>query len=471
MKHISKYSVAVLISVMAAIVCGCSAVRECREPQMEMPQSLGGTATDSLTVADIGWWEFYGDQLLREIIERTLANNKRILASAARVEQARQAYGIGRANRLPNLYFEAPFNNETNDYYGEKPIRDPELGLKLTVKWELDMWGNLRWAKRKAGAEYMATVEDERAMRMTLVSEVASAYFRLVALDNELAIVRHTLVTRREGVELARIRFEGGLTSDLPYQQAQVEYAQVASLIPNIERNIEATENVLSLLMGENPDWKVLRSKELSDNQMPDRLAAGIPSTLLQRRPDVKASEQRLQAAMSAVGVAYADRFPRMVITLTGGVEDNSLATIFRSPFSYIAETLTAPIFGFGRKKAKYKAAVAAYDEARLNYEEKVLEVFREVDDAVVSFRSARMAAGRKLTLKDAASKYVELARLQYRAGSINYLDLLDAQRRYLDAQIGLSNAIRDEHLALVQLYKALGGGWQLAEPATPAAE
>ena len=162
--------------------------------------------------------------------------------------------------------------------------------------------------------------------------------------------------------------------------------------------------------------------------------------------------------------MAYADRFPRLVITLTGGVEDNSLATIFRSPFSYIAETLTAPIFGFGRKKAKYKAAVAAYDEARLNYEQKVLEVFREVDDAVVSFRSARMAAARKLTLRDAASKYVDLARLQYRAGSINYLDLLDAQRRYLDAQIGLSNAIRDEHLALVQLYKALGGGWQMPE-------
>ena len=465
MKHLYIYTAALVLT----LACGCSAVRECKSPDIDMPQSLAGrqanaTTTDSLTMADIGWWEFYGDDMLREIIERTLANNRRIQAAAARVEQARQMYGIARAERLPNLYFEAPFNNETNDYYGEKPIRDPELGLKLTVKWELDMWGNLRWAKRRSGAEYNATVEDERAMRMTLVAEAAAAYFRLVALDNELDIVRHTLITRSEGVEQARIRFEGGLTSDLPYQQAQVEYAAAAVLIPNLERNIEATENALAVLMGENPDRVVRRSSRLNDDKMPDHLAVGIPSTLLQRRPDVQASEQRLKAAMAAVGVAYADRFPRMMITLTGGVEDNSLRTIFRSPFSYIAETLTAPLFGFGRKKAKYKAAVAAYDVARLNYEEKVLEVFREVDDAVVSFCSARRAAELKLELRDAASKYVDLAHLQYQAGSINYLDLLDAQRRYLDAQIGLSNAVRDEHLALVQLYKALGGGWQVAE-------
>ena len=461
MRRLLKYIAA---AALFAVWTGCSAVRECKTPELNLPERISDMEPDSLTIADVGWWEFYGDENLRYIIERTLENNKKLLAAAARVEQLQQLYRVSKANRLPNLQFLAPFNNETNDYYEEKPLRDPEFGLKLTLKWELDLWGNLRWAKRRSGAQYLATLEDERAMRMTLVAEAASAYFRLVALDNELNIVRHTLVTRREGVELARIRFEGGLTSDLPYQQAQVEYAAVAALIPNLERAIEATENALSLLMGETPDQKIVRTKKLQDNEMPEKFAVGIPSVLLQRRPDMRAAEQRLRAAMSSVGVAYADRFPRMVITLTGGVENNSFAGILRSPFSYVAETLTAPIFGFGRKKAKYKAAVAAYDESRLDYEQKVLEVFREVDDAVVSFRSARSAAELKLTLRDAASKYVQLARLQYRAGSINYLDLLDAQRRYLDAQIGLSNAVRDEHLALVQLYKALGGGWQLAE-------
>ena len=463
MKHTFRYLAAVLMTLTAAFVCSCSAVRECKAPELNLPENIAGTELDSMTVADIAWWDFYGDEKLCRIIERTLANNRRIQAAAARVEQAREMYRIGKANRLPNLTFGVPFNHETNDYYGGKYVPDPELGIKATIRWELDMWGNLRWAKRKAGSEYIASVEDERAMRMTLVAEVAAAYFRLVALDNELSIIRHTLVARSEGVRMARLRFEGGLTGETVYQQAQVEYAATAALIPNLESNIETTENVLSLLMGEYPDWKVIRSSELTDDDLPEYLPAGIPSELLQRRPDVRAAEQRLQAAMAGVGVAYADRFPRMTIELTGGVENDRFTGLLRSPFSYVAETLTAPIFGFGRKKAKYKASIAAYDEARLNYEQKVLEVFKEVSDAVVTYKNAREAATRKIELRDAARKYEELVRLQY-PGNINYIDVLDAQRRYLDAQIGLSNAVRDEHLALVQLYKVLGGGWQVEE-------
>ena len=452
--------------VTAALCAGmlfqaCSALRECRTPDVPVPSGMFPADADSLTMADLGWWEFYGDETLRSFIERTLEHNKQMLAAAARVEQARQLYRIGRAEQLPNFYFEAPFNNETNDYYGETPLRDPEFGLKMTMKWELDLWGNLRWARRRSEAEFLATVEDRRAMQMTLVAEVASAYFRLLALDDELEIVRHTLVTRSEGVELAKIRFEGGLTSDLPYQQAKVEYASVAALIPNLERQIAATENALSLLMGETPDRKIRRGETVQEDDFPESFSPGFPSIILQRRPDMQAAEQRLRASMASVGVAYADRFPRIMITLTGGVEDNSLLTLLRAPFSYVAETLTAPVFGFGRKKARYKAAVAAYDASRLHYEQKVLEVFREADDAVVSFRSARDAVAQKLTLREAASQYMDLTQWQYRMGSINYLDLMDAQRRYLDARIAYSNAIRDERLALVQLYKALGGGWQ----------
>ena len=457
-----KYISAAVIAIASVLCIGCSATRECRTPELNLPERIKDSAPDSLTIADVRWWEFYGDENLRYIIERTLESNKKILAAAAKVEQLQELYRVSKANRMPNLLFLAPFNNETNDYYDEKPLRDPEFGLKMSIRWELDFFGNLRWAKRKAGAEYIATVEDERAMRMTLVAEAASAYFRLIALDNELEIVRRTLVTRSEGRQLAKIRFEGGLTSEIVYQQAQVEYASTAALIPNLEYSIKVTENALALLMGEYPDLEIMRSKMLDDSDMAERLPVGIPSELLQRRPDVRAAEQRLQASMAAVGVAYADRFPRMTIELTGGVEDNSLRTIFRSPFSYIAETLTAPIFGFGRKKAKYKAAVAAYEEACLNYEQKVLEVFKEADDAIERYSSARSAAVMRSRLLDAARKYDYLTHSQQIVGSIRYMDMLDAQRRYLDAQIGLNNAIRDEHLALVQLYKVLGGGWQI---------
>lgn len=449
-----------LFAILAVVSSSCSAVRHCQSPELNLPETIAGHA-DSLTVADLTWWEFYGDSTLCRILERTLADNKNIRSAAARMEQMRQLYRVDKAGRLPSLSVSALANHETNDYYGESSSRDPQFDLKATLSWEADLWGNLRWAKRKGEASYAASVEDERAMRMVLVAETASAYFRLVALDNELSIVRQTLETRREGVAQAKLRFEGGLTSETVYQQAQVEYAATAALIPDLERRIEITENAISLLMGGYPDWKVIRGEMNINEIRSENLPVGLPSTLLQRRPDLRASEARLRAALAGVGVAYADRFPRLMLNLTGGWENDDLKRLLRSPFSYAVGTLAAPVFGFGRKKATYKAAVAAYDQARLGYEQKVLEAFKEVDDAIVSYRSVRETARLKSDLCDAARKYVDLANLQYRAGSINYIDVLDAQRRYFDARTGLSNAIRDEYLALVQLYKALGGGWR----------
>ena len=249
-----------------------------------------------------------------------------------------------------------------------------------------------------------------------------------------------------------------------PDTGAQVEYATTAARIPDLERRIRMMENSISLLAGGYPGGEVRRSGLALNITMPDSLPVGLPSGLLQRRPDVRSSEQQLRAAMAEAGMAYADRFPRLTFTLTGGVENSELTGFFRSPFSYVAGAIAAPVFGFGRKQAKYRAALAAYDEARLAYEKKVLEVFKETDDAIVTYRNVRRTAELNVTLRDAASKYVKLANIQYRGGNINYIDVLDAQRRYLDAQIGLSNAVRDEHLALVQLYKALGGGWTMPD-------
>lgn len=456
-----RIAILLFTCILTAGIFACSPARHCQAPQLNLPESIAENRIDSMTIADLEWWNFYGDSTLCHIIERTLANNRDILAAAARVEQMREMYRISKAERLPSLGANILAENETNDYYQDKSVRDPQFDLTLSIGWELDLWGNLRWAKRKGGAEYTASVEDWRAMRMELVAEVATAYFELVALDNELAIVRRTLATRSEGVYQAKLRFEGGLTSETVYQQAQVEYASTASLIPDLERKIEITENSIALLMGEYPDWPVLRGTMDTEATTPETLPVGLPSELLQRRPDVRASEQRLQAAMAEAGMAYADRFPRLKFTLTGGWENDRMVGFFQSPFSYVAGTVAAPIFGFGRKKAKYKAALAAYDEARLAYEQKVLEVFKEANDAVITYRNVRKTAELKANLRDASRKYVLLAHLQYRAGSINYIDVLDAQRQYFDAQIGLSNAIRDEYLAMVQLYKALGGGWQ----------
>lgn len=447
------------------LLVACSGVKNLTPADLDMPDQLvKGLQMDTLTIADMGWWEFYGDTCLLKIIERTLADNKRMQMAAQRVEQAQLIYKVDKAELLPELSFRLPWNNETNDYYEEVRLRDPEIGVKATIGWEADLFGRLRWNKKKSYSQYLATIEDERAMRMVLVAEAATAYFRLVALDNELAIVKSTMETRKEGVRLAKLRFDGGLTSETVYQQALVQYSTAAALIPNLEYNIQVMENVIALLMGAYPDEEIKRASSLKDNTLPDRIPLGLPSTLLERRPDLRASEERLRASVANVGMAYANRFPRMVIELTGGWEDNDFVNLFKSPFSYVAENFTAPLFDFGRRKNRYKAAVAAYEEARLSYENNVLEAFKEVNDALSRYDNARKAVVLQSELLDAAYKYQDLTWKQYQGGTINYIDVLDAQRRYLEAQIARTNAIRDEHLALIQLYKSLGGGWTVAQ-------
>lgn len=457
-----KYIQTIIIALALLPLFGsCSAVKQCNPPELNLPETIVPGENDTLTIADIEWWKFYGDSALCDIINRTLEHNRNLRAAASHIEQLQELYRIKKAELLPSVDIRAYADNETNHYAEESFKRDPEFGLKANLSWEIDLWGNLRWAKRKGEAEWLVSVEDERAIRMTLIAEAANAYFRLVALDNELSIVQRTLETREEGVAKAKLRFEGGLTSELVYQQTQVEYASTAALIPDLKKRIKITENALCLLMGTYPGEEIRRGGTDLTSSLPESLPVGIPSQLLQRRPDIRAAEQQLKASLSAVGVAYTDRFPRLTFNLQGGLENDDLKGFFSSPFSYVLGQVVAPVFSFGRKKARYRAALAAYDESRLNYEQKVLEAFKETDDAVTTYRNVRETTALKFSSCNAAQKYVELAVLQYRAGSINYIEVLDAQRRYFDAQIGLSNAVRDENLALVELYKALGGGWQ----------
>lgn len=460
-KFPSLYITAFILT--AASLASCSGVKNLKPVDLgEVPSSFTeyNQPVDSLTIADMGWWEFYTDSALRDIIQATLANNRDLLAAAARVDQARALYGIDKANMLPTLSGIISADNETNDYYGESHSSDPEFAIKATLAWEADLWGKFSKAKRSGGAKYLASIEDERALRMTLVAEVASAYYRLLALDNELSIVQRTLVTRKESMDMAKLRYEGGLTSETVYQQAKVEYATTASLVPDLERKIAVARNAITLLMGEYPADKIERGRLSIDDSSFDSMPVGLPSDLLRRRPDIRSSEKQLQAAMAQVGVEYADRFPSFKIAFTGGLENDGLPHLLQSPFTYVIGSLTGSILDFGRKKRKYEAAIAAFDQAKYSYEQAVLSAFREVNDAIITYRKVRAAARLKNTLRDAARKYVDLAHVQYRGGTLNYIDVLDAQRRYFDAQIALSNAVRDEYLAMINLYKSLGGGW-----------
>lgn len=457
------YCISAVVAVLSFALPSCSGVKNLRKPDLNLPPEIVAGYADSLSYADLGWWEYYTDPTLRSLISRALENNRDMLIAAARVEELRQLYGVDKLNYLPTVTALVGGSRETNDYHGEGFKPDPEYDIKGTISWEADLWGTLSYAQKKSGAQFMASVENMRAMQMTVISEVASAYFSLVALENELNIVRMTLSTRREALQKAKLRFEGGLTSETVYQQAQVEYASTAAIVPDLERRIEMARNALSLLLGAFPGETFDLSTAHLDERLPDRLPVGLPSALLERRPDIRAAEQQLKAALANCGVAYGNQFPHIRIGLTGGWENDELSGLFKSPFSYIIGNITGTIFDFGRNKRKYKASIAAYEQARLNYEKTVLNAFREVNNAVTTYQKLRQSADLMSSLRDASLKYVELANIQYLAGTLNYIDVLDAQRRYFDARIDLSNAVRDEYLALVNIYKVLGGGWSVA--------
>lgn len=442
----------------------CSGTKNLTRANIDMPASyMTGKdsipATDTLTLADVKWWEFYSDPTLTAILRTALENNRDILKAAAKVEQMRALYGVAKADLFPQIGANVAYSYETNKYNGGPTDKDPEYDLKFPISWEINLWGSMFQAKNAGQARFVASVEDYRAMRMSLIAEVATAYFKLLSLENELSIVRQTLKTREEALHLAKIRFEGGLTSETIYQQAKVEYSSTASLIPDLELRVTSMRNSLTTLMGEYPREAFENRDIVFDTDFADKLPAGIPSELLKRRPDLRAAEQRLRAAMADVGVSYADRFPSFRIGFTPGWENDGLKDFFKSPFTYTIGQITGTIFDFGRKKRKYEAAIASYDQSRYDYEKAVITAFTEVNTSLTAYNKYRENLRVKTELRDAAAKYVQLAWVQYRGGH-SYLDVLDAQRRYFEAQIGVNNALLNEYLALVNLYKTLGGGW-----------
>ena len=455
------YAAGLLCLAFACLASSCKIGKSYVRPELNLPGQIG-ERQDSLTLADRKWWEVYTDVTLQNLIRKSLEHNKDMLIAAARVKEMAARKRIKVAELLPQVDGRISGERESTNYGGRRNLaNDDTFEGKLAFAWELDLWGNLRWARDASLAEYFESVEAQRALQMTIVAEVAQAYYELVALDNELAIVKQTLEARREGVRLAKIRFEGGLTSETSYQQAQVELARTATLVPDLEREISLKENDIAFLAGEYPN-KVKRGMVLREVNFPDTLPVGLPSTLLERRPDIRQAEQRLIAAHAEVGVAFTNMFPRIALTGAYGLESTALSDFLKSPYGLINGAILTPILGMGKNISALKAQKAVYEQEVHRYEKSVLSAFREVQGRIVNFSKMKETYESRKALEQAAKSYVELAQLQYINGVINYLDVLDAQREYFDAQISLSNAIRDELIAVVQLYKALGGGWQV---------
>lgn len=448
----------IAIGFFLAILSSCKIGKRYARPELNLPDAIELDA-DSSSVANIPWESLYKDTVLQGLIDKALINNKDMLIATARIKEMMATKRISFAEQFPEVGAKLNAQKEELNYGGDARKPDPEFSAKLTLAWEIDFWGRLRWANEAAVAAYMQTVAAQKALQLTLVSEVAAAYYQLAALDQEYAIVQQTLDARNESVRLAKLRYEGGLTSETAYNQAQVELARTETLIPALERDIRIKENELALLMGEYT-MDIPRSYSLKYEQLPDTLPVGLPSSLLERRPDIRAAEHKLREANARVGIAHTNLFPQIKLTGNLGIESDELGNLLKSPAWFIAGDLLQPIFAMGKNRANLKAARARYEQEVYSYQQDVLVAFKEVSDALVTIHKVKDIRRSRANLVAAASSYLQLAQLQYINGIINYIDLLDAQRGLFDAQIGLNDAILGEQLAVIYLYKALGGGY-----------
>lgn len=447
-----------LATVLLLGFSSCRIGQKYARPDLNLPAQIEA-GTDSVSVADIPWESLYTDTVLQGLIAVALENNKDMKMAAAKIKEMMATKRISFAAMFPEVDARVYGQKERLNYGGDNPKPDPEYGGKLALSWELDLWGNLRWANEAGIAAYMQSVEARRALQLTIVAEVAAGYYELCALDRELGIVQQTLAARREGLRLAKLRFEGGLTSETAFSQAQVELARTETLLPSLERRIKIKENDLSMLLGRYAG-DIPRGRLLSEQQLPDMLPVGLSSSLLERRPDMRQAEQRLREANARVGVAHTDLFPKIRLTGNLGFESEELGDFVKSPAWFLAGDLLQPLFAMGKNKARLKAAKARYEQEVYGYQKSVLGAFKEVNNALVTIRKVKEVRASRARLEAAAQKYVDLAQLQYINGVTSYMDVLDAQRGLLDAQIGLNNAVLDELLSVVYLYKALGGGY-----------
>jgi len=439
-----------------------------KRPPVTVPDTYRGHAPDAgpQTAASFGdekWWTVFQDPQLQELIREALAQNYDVRIAAARVLQAQALLGITRADQFPTITGGASSSNERLPATRITPAFETSPSqVNLSLFWELDFWGKFRRATEAARATLLAAEWGRKAVMSSLVSNVASAYFQLLELDLEMEISRRTLGSRRESLRLVEVRARGGTTSLLDVRQSEQLVYTAAAAIPDLERRTEQQENLISVLLGKNPA-PVTRGKPLVENSLLPVVPAGLPSSLLERRPDIQSSEQQLVAANARIGVAKAAYFPQITLTAVGGYQSPALTNLFTSPAGLwsFGGQLLQPIFTGGRIRSNVRLTEAQQQETVLVYQQSIQQAFREVSDSLVAYRKNQEFRSQEELLTNSAQDATRLANMRYQGGVTSYLEVLDSDTRYFDAQLSLAQAQLNERLAMVQLYNALGGGWQ----------
>jgi NodT family efflux transporter outer membrane factor (OMF) lipoprotein len=470
MRAFPAFAIALAITVLE----GCAVGPNYDRPKLPTPDRFRAPSplpeSKAASLADLKWFEVFHDEKLQDLIRVALVQNYDLRDAVTRVEAARANLGITRSQQYPNFAASGSVEINRLSRDGQTPL-PPEflpsqnrnfgqatLGL---LSFEVDLWGRLRRATESARASLLSAEENRKAVVTTLVSDVATAYLSLSELDYELEISRSTLKTRQDSLALTMRRQTGGVATLLDQRQAEQLVYTASQAIPGILQQIEQTENRIRLLLGENPG-EVGRGHRFMEQALPPEVPPGLPSELLERRPDIRASEQDLIAANAQIGVARAAYFPQLSLSGVLGGQSTQLASLFSGPHSAwnLAPQLTQPIFTAGRLKSGVKLAEANQQHALVQYEKTIQTAFSEVSDGLIAHQRVRESREQQQQLVEALRDRLRLAYVRYRGGVDTQLDALDADRDLFQAEIALSQIRLSELLTVVQLYKALGGGW-----------
>jgi multidrug efflux system outer membrane protein len=464
------------------ILAGCTVGPNYRRPSVNVPLAYrqpvdetstkpsgntpGQVPTTQGVVASLGderWWEVFEDTVLQDLIRTALKNNYDVRIAAARVLEAQAQLGIVRADQLPTVNVGANVSSQQSPKVGPIPAFEITQGqVNAAAAWNLDFWGRFRRATEAARANLLANEWAQKEVMATLVASVASDYFTLRQLDLQLEISKRTLTSRRDSLQLTQTLEQHGINSLLDVRQSEQLVYTAAAEVPDLERQIAQEENAISILLGNNPG-DIPRGLALTEQPHAPEVPVGLPSSLLERRPDIVQAEQNLIAANAEIGVARAAYFPQISLTGTAGYQSAALSNLFSGPAGVwnVAASLTQPIFEGGRLKSGVRLAEAQREQTLLAYQQTIQGAFRDVSNALIAYRKSREFRIQQENLVEAARDAARLSEVRFKVGTSDYLEVLTNNTNYFSAELELAQAEGNELIALVQLYQALGGGWQ----------
>lgn len=441
-----------------------------QRPKVAPPElNRGQAAAEAASLADLPWWEVFDDETLRGLVNSAIANNNDLRVAAKRVEQARQFRVQAYSQYLPGVGYEAAISGGKNEMLGNPSGSSGTVmgavAVGIAASWEADLWGRIRRLNELALAEYLASEQARRGVMLSLVSDVAQAYFALLEWDLRLEIAKRTAESFEGSRRVFQERLDGGKASRLETSRAEGALAITMATIPEFERRIAIQENEIHLLLGSAPG-PIARKGTLLEQKLPPQVPAGIPSELLERRPDILRAQEAVRAANAQVGIATAAFFPRIGLTTLLGRVSSPLEdfTTGRTNVWSVAASMTGPIYQGRSLRAQQRQAIAFWEQTKIEYEQTVLGAFRDVSNALITRQKLEETRQRELEAVAAYQAAVEVATQRYMAGKSSYFEVLEAQQQLFPAENALAQTELDRRVVIVQLYQALGGGWKLRD-------